>query len=857
MRRIFIILSAVVLALPATAQNNPTQNDTAQDNRVQSKVVDYTRPGRYVVGDVTVSGAKIADPIALGESVGIFVGDTITIPGSYISSAIRQLLTIRRYTYADISAEVIDGDRVNLDIFLTPTPRVSEWKFRGIRSGQAATLKGKDYMDLRVGNNASLSDYDITRHTNYIKNYYKEKGFRNTTVEVLTEEDTRYPGSGLVIVTFVVDRGPKVRIGKINFEGNEAFSDRRLRRTFKKTHQMGLNFFRNFRLKDKEYETDRDVNLIDFYNSKGYRNATVLSDSIYRINDRRLGINVSLFEGNEYFFRNVRFVGNTIFATESTENRKGLAEILDIEKGDRYDRKSLYKRLGVGGEGGPDESNVNSLYKNSGYLTASIEPVENVVGRDSIDLEVKIFEGKPFTVNNIDIRGNTQVDDEVIRREIDVRPGELYSEGLVMQTIRRLGAMGHFDEAAMIPSITPVSDNLVDIGWNLVPKGSDEINVSGGWGAGSFIGSVTLNLRNLSSRRLFDKGAWRPYPRGQNQTLGLHAQTNGQYYKAFAISFTEPWLGGKKPVSLSVSTHFSDETTGAFLLQKTNDYFRTFGVSAGMGRRLSWPDHNFELYNELSYTAYMLKNWGDYFIMSNGRSNIFALNTMLSRNALDGWSIFPTGGSRFSLSLTLTPPFSLMDGKDYKDPNMTENERYRWIEYHKWRFSWDWYTPLSANNKLILRTAFEMGYLGHYNPDKLSPFEGFEMGGSGVSGYNMYGVDIVGMRGYDEGALTPIPTRRGDYARVFNKYTAEVRYPLVMQGSTQIFGLIFAEGGNAFRSWKEYDPFRIKRAAGAGIRITLPMIGMLGLDWGYGFDAPAGAPRRHGPQLTFTFGQQY
>lgn len=846
MRRILITLAAA-LALPAMAQETTGGRD----------MIDYGTPKRYIVNDVKVSGVEVLDPRAMGEDVGIFVGDTITIPGPYIRSAIRLLVTVRRYADAEITAEPVGDDRVDLEITLTPTPRVSEWNFKGIRKGQADILRGEDHLDLRrVGAGATLSDYDITKYKNYIKNYYSEKGWRNATVDILTEPDTRYPGANLVTVTFVIDRGQKVKIGKINFEGNTAFSDRRLRRTFKGAHQVGPNFFRSFKLKDKKYEEDKDVNLIDFYNSKGYRNATVVGDSVYYITPNRLGIDVDLFEGNEYFYRNVRFVGNTIYSTESTETRQGLAELVGVEKGQKYDRKALYKRLGIGG--GPDASTVASLYQNSGYLMSSVEPVENVVGKDSIDLEIKIYEGKPFTVNKVDIFGNAAVDDEVIRREIDAQPGELYSQQLLMNTMRRLGAMGHFDQSTLIPQIQPVGDQLVDLTYNLVETPSDQLEISGGFGAGMFIGSVGINLRNVSSRRLFGKDTeWKPYPRGQSQTLGIRAQSNGKYYKALSLNFLEPWLGGRKPVSLSVGTHYSDETTGAYLFQVTNDHFRTFGVSAGIGQRLKWPDFNFELYNEVSYTAYNLKNWGDYFIMSNGRSNIFALTTVLSRNSLEGWSIFPESGSKFTLSLALTPPYSLLDNKDYSNPKMSEQDRYRWIEYHKWKFAWEWYTPMDKANKLILKTAMEFGYLGHYNKNKLSPFEGFDMGGSGMTGYNMYGVDIVGMRGYEEGSLTPIPTRNGDYARVYNKFTAELRYPVIMQPTTQLFGLIFAEGGNAFRSWKEYNPFEVKRSLGAGLRITLPMIGMLGLDWGYGFDAPAGKTQPHGGQLTFTFGQQF
>jgi outer membrane protein insertion porin family len=418
--------------------------------------------------------------------------------------------------------------------------------------------------------------------------------------------------------------------------------------------------------------------------------------------------------------------------------------------------------------------------------------------------------------------------------------------------------MGHFDETTTIPDIVPVSDQLVDISFSLTEQASDQFEISGGWGAGMFIGSIGITINNLSTRRLFDGGEWRPYPRGQNQSLSLRAQSNGQYYKALSLSFMEPWLGGKKPVSLSVGAHYSDETDAYYLLQKSDKHFRTVGVSLGIGQRLMWPDPNFELYNEVSYTAYMLQNW-NYFIpnMTKGMSNIFALNTTFARNTLDSPE-FPTSGSGISLSLSLTPPYSLFDGKDYSDAEMPLKERHRWVEYHKWKFKGDWYTRLDSRGKFVFKAAAELGYLGHYNKNKLSPFEGFDVGGSGMSGYNMYGVDIVGLRGYDDGALTPqLANGASDYARVYNKYTAELRYMIINQPASTIYGLAFAEGGNAYREWKEFNPFQIKRALGVGVRIRLPMVGMLGFDWGWGFDAQAGETKRHGSQVTFTFGNQF
>lgn len=856
--RLLLFILTVIIACPAATASTDVlrfrypaaelQNPEDSTARKEYPVMSYRNQKRYIINDVDiqVKGSYLNDPISMAEQAGIFIGDTINVPGPYLTAAINKLIARQQqFSYVDIVAEPVGDDRANIIIYLESTPKVSEWKFEGIRKGQATTLR--DNMKLKQAQ--VLSDYDINKHKNYIRDHYKEKGFRNAEVDIRIDNDEKYPNANLVIVTFIVNTNQKVKIGDITFSGNNEFSDARLRRTFKNTHKKNINIFQGAKLKDKKYDEDRDINLIDFYNSKGFRNAFVLRDSIYNISENRIGIHIDLSEGNKYYYRDVNFVGNTIAETDLFER------IVGIKKGDVYDKKTLNKRLGIADGNNPEDPNtVNSFYQNKGYLTSNIEPSEIIVGRDSIDLEIKIFEGKPFTINKVNISGNEMVDDEVIRRDIYVMPGELYSQSLLMMTIRRLGSMGHFDQSSVMPNIQPVSDRLVDIGFSLTEIASDQFEISGGFGAGMFIGSLGINLNNLSIRRLFHGGAWKPYPRGQNQTLSLRAQSNGQYYKAFSASFTEPWLGGKKPVSLSVGAHYSDETNSYYIFQRSNKHFRTIGVSAGIGRRLSWPDPNFTLYNELSYTAYNLKDW-DYFIMTNGTSNIFALNTTVGRNTLD-WEVFPSSGSNISLSVVLTPPYSLFDGKDYSDTGMKDAERYKWIEYHKWKFKGDWYTALSANNKFVLRAAVELGYLGHYNKHKLSPFEGFDVGGSGMSGYNVYGVDIIGLRGYDDGGLTP-SSGTGDYARVYNKYTAELRYIIINQPSTQIYAITFAEGGNAYRTWKDFNPFQIKRAAGVGVRILLPMVGMIGFDWGWGFDAQVGETKRHGGQVTFTFGNQF
>ncbi len=495
---------------------------------------------------------------------------------------------------------------------------------------------------------------------------------------------------------------------------------------------------------------------------------------------------------------------------------------------------------------------VSSLYQNQGYLMSQIDPDEIVIGADSIDLVIKIFEGKQFTINEVGISGNMRVDDEVIRRELYTRPGELYDRSMLMQTIRTLNAMGHFNPETLMPDIKPVSNELVNVNWPLEEQASDQFNVAGGWGSGTFVGSVGITLNNLSIRNFFKKGAWRPYPMGQNQRLSISAQTNGTYYKAMALSFTDPWLGGRKPNSFTISAHLSEQNNAYYFWQTSTRYFRSTGLSVGLGKRLTWPDPYFSLYAEAAYQRYKLKDWSS-FVMSNGAANMLSLKFVFGRNSVDQ-PTYPRRGSDFSVSVQFTPPYSLWDGKDYSNPSMPETERYKWIEFHKWQFKAQWFFSLTRNQKLVLMTRAEMGYLGNYNKNKVSPFERFEVGGDGMSGYNIYGIDIISMRGYEDGALDPV----GDYySNAYNKYTVELRYPIVLKPSSQIYVLGFLEGGNGFSSWRKFSPFNIKRSAGFGVRLYLPVVGMLGIDWGYGFDPAAGQTKKSGSQFHFVLGQQF
>ena len=792
----------------------------------------------YYIRHINLHGVKYLNHDILKSSAGLQEGDSIYLPSKFISNAMQRLWAPRYFSNIQIGA-TIEGDSLDLEVFLKERARILKWDIQGVSKSKA-----KDLMEevLKLRRNTELSDYVIDKNVKLIKEHFSEKGFRTCDVDVIITNDTVY--EQCVNVTFDIDRGPKVKVGVINFEGNEAFDDKRLRRTFKKTHQKSILFFQNQKLLEEEYENDKEL-LLDFYNSRGYRNATILKDSIYFIDDQTLGIDIAVSEGNKYYIRNINWVGNSVYTTEQLETMFG------VQSGDVYDKKSMHKRLGIGKEMNPEEMSISSLYNNNGYLMSQIEPAEIVVGPDSLDLEIRIYEGKPFTINEVGISGNMRVNDEVIRRELYVRPGELYNRALLMQTMRTLMSMGHFDEQAIMPDIQPVSDELVNINWPLQEKASDQFNIAGGWGSGTFVGSIGVTLNNLSIRNFFKRGAWRPYPSGQNQRLSISGQTNGTYYKALSLSFTDPWLGGRRPNSFSISGYISEQNDAYYVWQNATMYYRSMGLFVGLGKRLQWPDPYFTFYGELGYQRYGLRGWKS-FILSDGNANTLSLKLVLQRSSVDA-PFFSRSGSDFTLSVQATPPFSLWDGKNYADPTLTDQGRYRWIEFHKWLLKGRWYFPLTNNQNLVLMLGAEMGYLGNYNKNKVSPFERFEIGGDGMTGYNIYGVDIIALRGYEDGALDP----SNYYSVAYNKYTMELRYPIILKPNSSIYVLGFLEGGNGFDSWKEFSPFKIKRSAGVGVRLYLPVVGMLGIDWGYGFDAPYGSTKRSGSQFHFVMGQQF
>ena len=797
-------------------------------------------PKLYHIRNVNIRGVEHMNENLIRSTSGLIPGDTIYLPSTYISNSITRLWGQRYFSDVKVGA-TIEGDSVDIELFVKERPRVYNWDFVGEGVGRGKQKDLAEKLKLRRG--TELSDYVIDRNERLIKKEFVEKGFRNVEVKTEIENDPQMENA--VNVTFHIDRKERVRVGEITFAGNEQFKAKRLRRAFKKTHQKSINIFQNTKLKMEDYEEDKNL-LVEFYNSRGYRNATIVSDSIYDINEKRIGIHLNVTEGDKFYIRDVKWVGNSVYETDMLNNMFG------VKKGDTYDKKSMHKRLGIGRETNPEEMSVSSLYQNNGYLMSQIEPTEIVVAKDTIDMEIKVFEGKPFTVNEVGITGNNRVNDEVIRRELTVYPGSLYNRQMLMYSLRQLTGMGHFDPENLQPDIQPVSDELVNINFPLAEQASDQFNIAGGWGSGSFVGSVGITLNNLSTRNLFKKGTWTPYPGGQNQKFSISGQTNGTYYKALAVSFTDPWVGGRKPNSFTFSAHWSEQNNAYYIWQDATMHFRTLGIAAGLGKRLSWPDPNFTLYIEAQYRRYALKNW-DYFIMSNGSANDISLKVSFGRSTIDQ-PIYPRSGSEFSATLSLTPPYSAWDGIDYSDETLSEQTRYKWIEYHRWQFKGRWFQALTRNDKLVLMAAAEMGFLGHYNKNKVSPFERFEVGGDGMSGYTIYGVDIIGLRGYEDGALDPV---NGNYSVAYNKYTMELRYPIILKPSSQVFALAFLEGGSGFNSWKEFSPFKIKRSAGVGVRLYLPIVGLLGIDWGYGFDAPMNDSKPSGSQFHFTMGKSF
>lgn len=812
------------------------------------QTVDYNNPRKYIIGGVQVSGIKYLSKEQIISLTGLREGDEVTVPGEVFSDMVKRLMMQRYLSSVGvyIDSVVPTGDTCYFELRLQERPRVSQWNFSGIKKSEKTDLMER--VKLRRG--GALSDYIASSSMDIIKRYYHEKGFLKADVSISQEIDTVIKNA--VRVTFNIDKGPKVKIQTITFAGNENVKERKLVKSMKKTRDMRItNFLKSKKFNEKEYVTDKQ-SMISVFNEAGYRDARIIKDSIYYITPDRLGIDFVLDEGKRYYFRDITWTGNSVYTTEQ------LNGVLRIGKGDIYDVVTMDKRLN--GDPKQQQPDIKKMYTDNGYLFFNVVPVEMKIEGDSVDVQMRIFEGEQATFNNIIINGNTITNEKIARRALFTRPGYLFSQTDLERSIRELSSIGHFDpekfQSADGFSVLPNQvNNTVDIAYNLEEKANSQLELSGGWGGDMFVGTLGVSFNNFSLKRIFDKKAWRPVPLGDGQTLAIRFQTNGTYYTALTANFIEPWLWGKKPTALNVSAYYTRQTNSYYFYQNSDEYMEVFGAAIGIGTRLKWPDNYFVLYNQLSWQTYNLKDWYYNFLFSTGKSNNFSYMISLNRNSTDQ-QIYPRKGSDLSIGLQITPPYSLFRSKDTDYENMSDQERYRWIEYHKWTFKADLYTQLAGD--LVLKAAAHFGYLGYFNRDLgYSPFEGFILGGDGMSGYTTYGADIIGLRGYPNNSLTPIIDNA--YAgNVYDKFTVELRYPLVMQPSSTIFALVFLEGGNCWSDIKKFNPFSIKRSAGIGLRVMLPIVGMLGVDWGYGFDpVPNEGKDRGGSQFHFMIGQQF
>ena len=857
-----ILLGWLLAALPVWGQD------------VKGRVeVDYNNPQKYIIGGVRVEGNKHVDAERIISLTGMQKGMELTVPGDAISSMVARLWAQRYFEDVAIAVDSLSAQRDSawFVILIKERPRVSAWTFTGVKSGEKKELM--DRLKLRRG--GEYSDYVAKTSVDIIKRFYAEKGFLECKVTPEQKRDTMIKSA--IRVNFAVDRGEKIKIKTINFIGNEHVTDWKLAKSMKKTKSAKFyNFFSSKKFNEKEFENDKR-GLVSAFNEAGYRDARLVRDSIYYVKPNKLGIDLVLAEGDKYYFRNISWTGNSVYSADQ------LNSILQINKGDSYDVVTMEKRLHGGGK--QTDYDVSKLYRDNGYLFFNVTPVEMNIQHDSVDVEMRISEGKQATLNNIIINGNDLTNERVVRRQVFTKPGYLFRQTDFERSIREIASLGQFDPEAITDpakgySLIPnQSTNTVDIVYNVTEKPSSQLELSGGWGMNTFVATVGVSFNNFSTRRFFDKSAWRPVPLGDAQNLAFRFQTNGTYYTAITASFTEPWLFGKKPTSLSLSGYYTRQTNSylAIGILRNDKVMEVFGFSGGIGKRLKWPDNYFVLYNGLSWQTYRLKNWySNYFIFDDGISHNISYTLSLSRNSTDQ-QIFPRQGSDISASVQLTPPFSLFRrlDKGKLDPNgnptrvnsytdinydtWTAADRYKWIEYHKWKLNAAFYNQIVGNFVLMARAQF--GYLGYYNRNwGYSPFEGFLVGGDGMSGYYNYGSEMIALRGYENYSLTPMSHSKYNsngysYAgNVYDKLTLELRFPVVLQPQSTIFVLGFLEGGNCWADIRDFNPLQIKRSAGVGVRVFfLPMIGLLGVDWGYGFDDT----RYGGSQFHFMIGQQF
>jgi len=814
------------LCLPSFANAQVLTGDTS--------LINYSNPKEYEIASIEfqtrVAGSNL-DQNILKMLTGLSEGEKIEIPGGKISSAINALWKQGLFTGIEINAAKIEGGKIYLVVMLDERPRLSRFRFKGVRKTEADDLREQ----LRLLRGKPISENLLVNSRNTVKAYYIDKGYMNVDVKVTSEADT-VPGGG-ELLTINIDKNKRVKINAINIRGNTHIPASKLKRKMKETKENPwYSVFTTSKYQEDKYIDDK-TKVIALYNDKGYKDARIARDTVYRYDDKHINIDIFIEEGNQYFFKNITWVGNTKYTS------KQLSDLLGIKKGEVYNQATLEQNLFMNAS----ENDISSLYMNDGHLFFQVTPVETYVGNDSVDIEMRVYEGKQATINRVTIVGNEKTNDHVIMREIRTKPGQLFRRSDIIRTQRELSQLGYFDPEKM--AVTPVPDpqnGTVDIEYRVEEKPSDQLQLSGGWGAGRLIGNLGLSFNNFSAKKMFKKNAYRPLPSGDGQRLSINASSTGRAFQSYNLSFTEPWLGGKRPNSLTVSLFQSIFGNGAAKNDPNLSITKTTGVVVGFGRRLRWPDDFFTLQHTFNYTYYELVKSTSFPDMPNGFANNFSFSTILSRSSIDQ-PIYPTQGSSISFSLQVTPPYSLIRGTPESELQTVE-QRYKWIEFHKWKFDAQWFTPLSKNKKLVVMTRANFGFVGFYDKNKgISPFEKFRYGGTGLSGLTFgaqfLGAEIVGMRGYPDGTISRNVSNGGD-APIYNRFTMELRYPVSLNPSATVFALGFLEGGNAWNTFRDFDPFNIKRSAGVGVRVFLPMFGLLGLDYGYPFDNVPGVEKK-------------
>ena len=890
-KRIVLFFIFLGYAFGAFAQESDTTKVENESGEVP--VISYSlSPKQYKIEDIKVTGVKNYDDFVLIGFSGLSVGDMITVPGEEITAAVNRFWKHGLFSDVKILASKIQDDKVWLEIKLKQRPRISEVNYNGIKKGEREDLEAK--LNLKKG--FQITPNLIDRAKIVIQKFFDGKGFKNVDVQIVQKDDVSKEGE--VIVDINIDKNEKTKINQIIFTGNSMLRDADLKKAMKKTNEKFAwkrwktsikEMFSTKKFVTEEYEKDKK-NIIDKYNELGYRDAVLLADSVINHDEKTVDVYLSISEGQKYYLKDINFVGNTQYPTDQ------LMAILGMKPGEVYNQKKLNERLTT------DDDAVSNIYYNNGYLFFGADPVEVEVENDSIALEIRIQEGPQATINRIIINGNDRLYEDIVRRELRTKPGMLFSREDLIRSVRELAQMGHFDPENMNPNPVPDAENgTVDIQYNLVSKANDQVEFSAGWGQTGVIGKLSLKFTNFSMKNFLNPSTYKGIiPQGEGQTLTLSGQTNGRYYQAYSVSFMDPWFGGKRPNTLSVSAYFSMQTdiSSNYLSSSSygmNPYYgmygnsmygnsmygnsmygnsmyggnyelaydpdksiKMLGLSVGYGKRLNWPDDYFQFMLTLNYQLYMMKDWA-YFLVQNGNSHNVNMELMLQRNSVDN-PLYTRRGSQFSVSVSATPPYSLWDGKDYASMADNDEGKFNFIEYHKWKFKAKIFSPLApltVKRTPVLMSRIEYGFLGHYNKNKRSPFETFYMGGDGMSGYSStYATETIGLRGYENGSIAG-NNGYNSYGYAYSRLAMELRYPFLLEPTSTIYGLAFVEAGNAWQNLKDFSPFDLKRSAGVGVRIFLPMIGMMGIDWAYGFDKVNGQRNAGGSNFHFIIGQEF